>query len=315
MTDPKRHHYVPQFYLKNFADESERVWVYDRATKEYRHQKTDQVAVIGHYYRIEKKDGTLSAEIERYLADEVEGPAATAMSKLERGEGITERERSDIAVFVALQMTRVPDFEKRVMEMQEKKYRKINKMLFPTLEETKRKIEESMDELKTMGATDVDAQQMYEFIHKDEYGIEIPRQNNIRMMLEMASRAAPHFLHMDWLLMRAAKGGAFITSDNPFTIIPPQDHAANSFLGVGLLTPGAKKGIPISPRATLFMLDPGVRYGENTAPRDKLRIFNSYFTQTSDRFIFARDEAHLRSVVERSRVDELPIDRERVIVS
>lgn len=292
------------------------MWVYDRATKEYRQQKIDQVAVIGHYYRIEKRDGTLSAEIEQYLAEEVEGPAATAMNKLERGEGITELERSHIAVFVALQMTRVPDFEKRVTEMQEKSFRRINKMLFPTIEETKRKIDESTAELAVMGG-DVKPEELYELIQKDQYGVDIPRQNNIRMMLEMAAHAAPYFLQMDWLLMRAAQGGSFITSDNPFTIFPPPTYNPNSFIdsAVGILTPGAKKAVPISPSATLFMLDAGARYAENTAPRDKLRIFNSFFAQTSDRFIFSKDEALLRSVVERSKVDEIPIDRERVSVS
>ncbi len=63
------------------------------------------------------------------------------------------------------------------------------------------------------------------------------------------------------------------------------------------------------------MLDAGTRYAENIAPRDKLRIFNCSYAQTSDRFIFARDEALLRSVVKHSAVDEIPIDRERVSVS
>lgn len=313
MSDTKRSHYVPQFNLRGFADEEERIWVYDRAKKEYRHQKVDQVALINHYYRIEKRDGTLSTEIEQFLS-EIEGNAASALEKLERGRPITEQEKVYIAVFAALQLTRVPDFEKVQNEMQEKTIRMMYKQTFHSVEAAKREIGKLKDVVGDV--SDDVAGDLFKLIREDEYRIEIPRQNNIRQMLKVASHAALYFMQMDWLLLRAGKSGAFITSDNPFTIFPPENYNPNSFIdsAYGILTPDAKKSLPISPCASLFILDAGTRYAENTVPRDKLRIFNIHYARTSDRFIFAKDEALLRSIVERSAVDEIPVDRKRVIV-
>lgn len=315
MGKPKRHHYVPQFYLKKFADDQDRLWVYDRVNKQYRHQNVEQVASINHYYRIEKKDGTLSLEIEEHLS-EIEGNGAAAIEKLERAEPITPEEKAHIAVFIAVQMTRVPDYEKRVNELQDKAIRRMTKIGFPTIEATKEKITRLMKG-SGMRGDEVTAEEMYEFIQEDQYGIEIPRQNNIKMMLEMAANAADYFMQMDWFLIRAAKGGSFVTSDNPFTLFPPKTYDPNHFFNsaVGLLTPGALKALPISSSSSLCLLDRGERFVERTVPRDVLRGFNGNYARTSDRFIFAKDEALLRSVIERSGVDEIPVERERAIMS
>ncbi len=34
----RRHHYLPQMYLRGFADEAEQAWVFDRQNKTYLHQ-------------------------------------------------------------------------------------------------------------------------------------------------------------------------------------------------------------------------------------------------------------------------------------
>lgn len=315
MTQPKRHHYVPQFYLKNFANDKGQIWVYDRQTKKYRQQNVRDTAVQQHYYRIETKDGTHSTEIESFLA-ELEGNACTAIVKLERGETLTEDDRQYVAAYVALQMTRVPDFEKSSNESQEKLIRKMFKMSFHSVEATQKRLDKLKEKIGEVSG-EVSPEEMYEFIQQDRYKMKFPRQNAIRSMLKLAEHTANYFIQMDWLLLRAGGGGTFITSDNPYTLFPPPTYNPNDFWdsAVGILTPGAKKALPVSPNSCLFMLDHGGRYAENTAPRDKIRFFNDFFARTSGRFIFAKDEALLRSVVKRSRVDEIPVDRERVIMS
>ncbi|MDB5224989.1 MAG: hypothetical protein JWO43_611 [Candidatus Adlerbacteria bacterium] len=314
MKEQKRHHYVPQFYLKGFADEHERVWVYDRVTQQFRHQKTDQIAVIGHYYRIEKRDGSLSVEVEQYLS-EVEGDAAFALNKLDKHESITQEEKIHIAVYIALQMTRVPDYEKRVKELQEKSIRRINKMLFSSVEAAKEKIEESREELGKLGK-EADAEELFRFVQEDQYKLDIPRQNTIRSMLDLAGHIVPYFMQMDWNLLRATKGGAFITTDNPFTLVPPSTLNPSRYgQGIGIITPGAMKMIPLSSQTCLVMGNQGDSFQEIIITKDRLRPFNIFSAVTSDRFIFAKDEALLRSVVERSAVNEIPVIRERVSIT
>jgi hypothetical protein len=42
---PRRHHYLPQMYLRGFADADELVWVYDRKEDKYLHQGILNTAV------------------------------------------------------------------------------------------------------------------------------------------------------------------------------------------------------------------------------------------------------------------------------
>jgi hypothetical protein len=52
MNVPKLHHYVPQFYLKNFADEREQFWVWDKRTEKVFKTNSNGVAAGTHFYRV-----------------------------------------------------------------------------------------------------------------------------------------------------------------------------------------------------------------------------------------------------------------------
>ena len=56
-TKPKQMHYVPNFYLKFFADENHKIWVYDREQNKYWNQLTNKVAKKNNYYIFYNKDG------------------------------------------------------------------------------------------------------------------------------------------------------------------------------------------------------------------------------------------------------------------
>ena len=315
MSKPKRHHYVPQFYLNYFADEQSMIWVYDRKTKEYRHQTVKDTAVQNNYYRVRLKGGEQSSELESFFS-QLEGLASVAINKLERGASLTEEEKGNIALFVSFQMTRVPYFEKRINEGDEKLMKRMTEMKFHSVEASQAWLKKLKENGKD-GGHKVTAEEMYEFVQKGEYNIKFPREASIRTMLKLAYNIAGKFIQMDWLILRVSKDGAFITSDNPYTLFPHPEYNPNSFWdgAVGILTPGAKKALPLSPNTSLFMCDHGGRFAETIAPRNNVRKINIFYAQTSDRFIFAKDELLLRSIVKRSRIDEIPNGQKRVNVS
>lgn len=49
MGNPKRHHFLPEFYLYGFAKDG-MVWLHDKKLEQFRHQTPTNTAVIGHYY-------------------------------------------------------------------------------------------------------------------------------------------------------------------------------------------------------------------------------------------------------------------------
>ena len=110
MTRPKRHHYLPQFYIEGFCH-SGRIWVYDRQADKYRHQTPQNTGVIGHYYSIAGPDGEKDTELEGVLA-QVESAAKPIITKVTERQEISEQEKADLAHFVAWLYARVPDFQK-----------------------------------------------------------------------------------------------------------------------------------------------------------------------------------------------------------
>jgi len=63
MAAPKRHHYLPRFYLKRFA-QAGKLWVYDRQEDKYRHQTPQNTAVIGNYYSFTTPTGEKNTDLE-----------------------------------------------------------------------------------------------------------------------------------------------------------------------------------------------------------------------------------------------------------
>ena len=58
MSEPKLHHYVPQFYLKYFCDQSGRIWVWDKKSQKVFQTTSSRVAAGTHFYRVPEFIGT-----------------------------------------------------------------------------------------------------------------------------------------------------------------------------------------------------------------------------------------------------------------
>ena len=107
----KRHHYVPQFYLRYFASDAGQktptFWVYDKAGGEPRQQPPVNTAVEGHFYSFETEEGR-DDRIEEALA-RLEAAAKPILDHwLSAGVRPEREEISEIGGFLAFMHTRVP---------------------------------------------------------------------------------------------------------------------------------------------------------------------------------------------------------------
>lgn len=119
MSQPKLHHYVPQFYLKYFCNKSERVWVWDKKTRKVFQSKPKNVAAATHFYRVPELIGTEADPLflEKELSS-VEGEAASILSRcidlLDTMQPLeclkmTAEMRSALSYFIAMQILRTSD--------------------------------------------------------------------------------------------------------------------------------------------------------------------------------------------------------------
>ena len=83
MNTPKRHHYIPQFILKNFADDFERIWYVDKRKYEKKAALTHirESFFVGNLHTLYSQDGQKNVSLEHYFRD-LENAAAPVLTNL-----------------------------------------------------------------------------------------------------------------------------------------------------------------------------------------------------------------------------------------
>lgn len=297
MASPKRHHYLPQFYLEYFT-QSGKLWVYDREEDKYLHQTPKNTAVIGHYYSIPLPSGENDTELEAVLA-QVESVAAKVIAKADAREEISVQEKADLSYFIAWLYARVPEFQANYEYASEQMWKLVARQTFATVEDAKRLLS---DHPAGKDYPNLSAEKLHEFIHGDEYTVKTDRRLSLLHSIEFAQDLWSYFAQMNWIFCHAEAGSAFVTSDTPFCLLPPLKKTGPAWAGVGLLTPGATKFIPLTPRTALIMGD----RGEHTVHQDseawRVVDVNHAVTERCMHYLLGPDEAVLRDLVTTTKI-------------
>ncbi|MGC9971422.1 MAG: DUF4238 domain-containing protein [Bryobacteraceae bacterium] len=299
----RRHHYLPQMYLRGFADEADLVWVFDRQNNTYLHQGVLNTAVKRDFYTVTGPDGHKTDAVETMMANMVEAPMKRIIERLDERNLTWEGEdREILALFVALLRTRNPAFDRDQNEFTEQFHRWWAKATHSTPEAVEQSIckyeQETGEEM-----SDISAQELFEMIRDDHYELKNPRQNNIKAMLSLSLEVAKAVFRLNWEILSAPKGTSFITCDNPFTVVPPP-FFDDTVEGYGILTPGASTVVPLSCKTAICFHGEGERIRGAVVRRDFLRNVNAVVAANSERFVIARDEPLLRSIVRKTKLDQ-----------
>jgi hypothetical protein len=116
MAAPRRHHLLPQFYLRSFTDAEGKVRVIDRASGREFTTGTTNVFVERDYYTVSSVDAEDDHALNEGLYAKVEGVAAPVFEKLRAAAfPLDGPARSEFASFMALQLSRGRMF-RRLME-------------------------------------------------------------------------------------------------------------------------------------------------------------------------------------------------------
>ena len=299
MTSPKRHHYLPQFYLERFCRDGG-FSVFDRETHEFRRQTPVNTALKSHYYSVEDENGKKDTRIESFLS-ELEVHAKQIMLKLENREDIADEDKEELAVFIAFMMNRVPDFEKAINKMESTLIQRTADMLFSDEERLESILQEHSEDAG--GVSDISAKEMVEFHKSGNYEIVIHRNESLRMMVNVSLNTANYFRQMEWGIFHCQDRTSFITTDNPVVLVPPSDYE-KGFWGVGILTKGARKIFPLSQKSCLVMFDHGNAICHGAADQLTTRQINLTLAAYSDRFVIGRDETLVKNIVSTTRLTE-----------
>lgn len=261
---------------------------------------TKDTAVMTHYYTLKDDEGKKNAMIETFLS-QLEGDAKPIIEKLEISKGISEEEKELFAIFVSFLMNRVPDFEKSVNKIHEQIIKMMSNMMFQDEERAKSVIDEY--EQDTGKKMDISPKKLVDFHKNIPVKYKIHRNVSLEEMLKTSLEIAHCFKQMDWLLLHAPHITSFITTDNPFVLIPPVNHKS-SFYGTGIATRGARKIVPLTQSLCLAMLDRGTLTMHKNIDKEEVKIVNIDISWFADRFVIGRDKALVKKIVKTTKLDQ-----------
>ncbi len=227
MSNPKKHHFVPQFLLRQFADEEgHHIYVFDKRTGRVFRSNISNVAAENRLY--EFKLGDLSATMEIGLA-RFDANAAVPLSKILAAQSlaqITILDRTLLAALVAQLFLLSPRRQ-------------------ATNDDT---INQVREKVRKMG-TDPDQLPKLKILHENEKKILTDRS-----LSDTWKKFIPIIAFKTWVFHSASHAGSLYLCDNPVAMHNEMNSGPRGDLGIAV--EGVELYLPLSPTACLAMYCP-----------------------------------------------------------
>lgn len=245
MSIARRHHTVPQFYLRGFSRDDQIATVELPGDRTFLQSVRKAASEIDFYSLEGHPDG--QDAFEKVLSS-IEGDAAQVLAKIEGGTWpLSEADRVALAYFVCLQVSRGPD-QRRNMD-------------YVWAQAARMEIgyggrDKVSDWIVKNGGPEVSpelADEIWADATKSEGpALRVRPVEHIRQIIRLSEELLPYVFGRPWTLVRFSSR-ALITSDCPVSLVPHQDE--DPWMGVGFLTAW---GItyPLTRRIGLLMSDP-----------------------------------------------------------
>lgn len=273
MTSPstaaKRHHYVPQFHLRGFANEETITTVELPGDRSYS-QPVRKAAAENHLYSLPGHPA--GSDIFEKALSQLEGHVASIFAEIVSGTWpLDEESRGTLAYYIALQMARGPE-QRRNMENLARQMTRLEIGYGGRAGVqgwAKRNLGLDVDEATVARLWD-------EAMRPEGPPIGVSAATHIEQTLELAGSLQPYLAGRPWTLMHFDKR-SLILSDVPVGLVRRGD-AEDAWRGVGVLTAW---GItyPLTRKLGLLMNDPTYLI-DHDVPVEETRAGKFDFKQT-----------------------------------
>lgn len=297
MAEKANHHFIPQFYLRNFSvgcdKRKAKVFCFDQSTRKTFETLVRNVGSRRHFFRIDVEgfdpnhieDGM--AEIER----EISGHLAEAIA----AKGFpSDAHFSSVMLLMANVAVRNPRFRTMTEEFHLKV---VNSMMGMMLKD-KDRFEGSVKQARANGVPirdDINYEDMKAFIDRGEYKIAIDQTYLIGLELRAVQPTLEQLARRNWSFVSAVPGYTYATSDDPVILDWVDGKPRPYSPGFGLENTIVL--FTISPELALvglFVRQPPQRDHR----RDQVAALNTSIARYATKQLYARDglfEIHTRT--------------------
>lgn len=279
MSNAKRHHYVPQFYLRRFADESGRLRVYRTHSQLPPIMTTvKDAAVRTGFYKLDLTGPGDPMQLESELA-KIEDESARVIQRVSsaRSWPPSQSDRDVLATYLGLQLMRTPEKRREHEEMTDT----IEKVFYEnmTVEHARAQlIKTGEDPTEEKVALIMNVSQ-----HPDQYRFVLHPNEFLRSMVTVGLEAARVLAGRSWWL-GTSPGPAFATGDH-VPVLFTRPEMREPFKGIGLQ--GAEEiHFPLDRHHILLMFPTGMPEKAFVLDRENVTFTNSLMASSSHRFVF-----------------------------
>jgi len=275
MSQPRKHHYLPQFYLRGFSANGRSIFqIEKRGGRTYLSSIRD-TAAIRDYHELDTGGVEDPTVFEKRLA-QVEAQLAEALARAIRCSITTPETHNLLIQLVALLRVRVPAFKAGVEAFLQNVVRSVGLMM------------ERKGELPPppKGFEDV--------LRMENLSITISNWKLLKFMFEIA--ADRHLFDiltaMRPTILRAPRETFFLTCDQPVAIFHPKASPADAY-GVGLANTETEVSVPLSSGVLLFLARGTESATDRGATVDEMIEFNRRTVVMADSLVFAPEASQL----------------------
>jgi hypothetical protein len=287
------HHYVPQCYLRGFANAAtSRLYVVDGAARRIFETTPRNVAAERDFNRIDAEGFALDA-LEADVAG-FEGELASALERIIKKRSFKDPDdRLVILNFIALLAIRNPRHRATFSGFEDGMLKMMAELMVATPERWASQVKQGKEAGIFSDDMDLDYETMKAFVGKGDYRFVTPRMRHIQMELSNFDAVLPYICERKWSLLKARSGTrGFITSDHPVCLMWADPKKRMGFHGPGLGMTGTNLLFPLSSDLALFG-----RFEGEESERDVddfvIAGFNTVVITYAERQAYARDDGFL----------------------
>jgi hypothetical protein len=277
----KFHHFIPVLHLRHFADESGLLWVHDKLAGRSFKQRPERVG--GELFLYAPEDGANPKDdvLEKWFAEQIDGPAADPVSRLALSDGLpqfTNQERSAVAAYMAGLDVLTPRLRDDILEY----YRTGLATNWEALHKDPTQLRADILEATGVEYSDEDLARF-----AAQFEIVVPKSAWLGFISRHLNRAAARLHHATWTLFRAPVGYDFVASDAGIL------KCRGSYDKIVDNSPGWSGGghwlIPLSPSRALAIA-PDNRYASVEPTREWMLAARAQLVKDAQRFVYSRGQ-------------------------
>jgi hypothetical protein len=284
----RKHHYVPQCYLKGFSitrGKTRQVIVFDRVSKRAFPASIADVAAERDFNTVDL-EGQAPDAFELGMAA-FESELAPALERIITSRSLkNEEDRIYLMNLIGNVAIRNPSQRENMRDFHERIAKAIMNVATATPERWASQVKKATAAGYIRPELDTDYEKMKSFLERGEYTIEVPNERHIVNEMSSLDAILPYLVNRKWVLIKApADSGGFVTSDQPVCLIwsdPTRQPAGFGLRGTEVIFPISNRLAAIG----AFELDEA----ERDASERFVAEINGLIIAYSRRQVYARDQ-------------------------